>query len=68
MIQAYPYLVEPQVALAASLSNTERYKGYTKRMLADSAGNLLEEWGTMAYKKTSMKGVLDFIRESMCAQ
>jgi hypothetical protein len=65
MIQAYPYLVEPQLALAAALTSSERYKGFTKRMLADSAGSLLEEWGTMAFKKTSMKEVLDFIRDSM---
>lgn len=68
MIHAYPYLVEPQVALAASLGDAERYKGYTKRMLADSACNLLEEWGTMAYKKTSMKEVLNFIGQTMLAE
>jgi hypothetical protein len=31
-------------------------------MLAESACDLLEEWGTLAYKKTSMEEALSFIR------
>ena len=65
MIESYPYLVEPQLALSASLKGNERYKGFTKRMLADSACNLLEEWGTMAYKKFSMRDALEFVNETM---
>jgi hypothetical protein len=63
MIRRYPYLVEPQLCLAAAIAPRELFQGsYRRKMLAESACDLLEEWGTLAYKKTSMEEALSFIR------
>jgi hypothetical protein len=70
MIHEYPYLVEPQLCLAAALGSapSDCYMGFTRRMLAGSATDLLEEWGMLAYKKTNMKQAMAFAAEAMAGK
>lgn len=61
LVQRYPYLAEPRLVLAATMRKDEVLGGFTRQRLATTARELVEDWGMMAYKKSSMKEVLDRI-------
>jgi hypothetical protein len=59
MVEAYPYLPEPKVLLASVVRSGEVFGGYTCQRLAVAARQVVEEWGMMSFKKSSMAEVLD---------
>lgn len=65
MVEKYPYLIEPHVVLACGLEDSEDVEGYKKKDLCQTSLRLMEEWGMLAYKKASMKDVLQKIHEIM---
>lgn len=60
-----PYLIEPHVILACGLEDGEEFEGLTKQILSKKGISLIEKWGMMCYKKTSMKDVLDLLEDML---
>jgi hypothetical protein len=63
ILEKYPYLIEPHVALACSMEFGETVNGYSRKILCEKALKFIEGWGLLAYKKVSMKEVLHAIQE-----
>lgn len=59
MAEGYPFLPEPKVLLAGVVRPGEVFQGYTCQRLAVAARQVVEEWGMMSFKKTSVGEVLD---------
>jgi hypothetical protein len=63
MVEKYPYLIEPHVALACGLEDGEDVEGHNRKQLCQTSLRLIEEWGMLSYKKASMKDVLKKIHQ-----